>query len=251
MESLIRRSRRLKEKLALEIAMQVVAGLAAVQKQKLVHRDIKPSNIMVRLEEEGGVTAKIIDLGLAKSLREPGPQSAISTPGAFAGTPEFASPEQFAGVLVDIRTDLYSLGVTLWKMVTGKMPYRGTPCELMHQHQHRALPLEQLKGVSNRSRFNWALLEKDPSRRFQSPAELLKTMPAIRAAVAAKRRITHQILRKVPGTASHSLTRKRPGKSARIKSHSPGCRLQGAIFSAERRTSLSSMMCGRTGRLTS
>ena len=215
LESLIRRSRRLKEKLALEIAMQVVAGLAAVHKQKLVHRDIKPSNIMVRLEEEGGVTAKIIDLGLAKSLREPGPQSAISTPGAFAGTPEFASPEQFAGVLVDIRTDLYSLGVTLWKMVTGKMPYRGTPCELMHQHQHRALPLEQLKGVSQPvAVLLEALLEKDPSRRFQSPAELLKTMPAIRAAVAAKRRITHQILRKVPGTASHSLTRKRPGKSA-------------------------------------
>src|ERR1700751_3632919 len=66
LENLIKRSGRLEVKLALEIATQVTAGLAAVQKQKLVHRDIKPSNIMVNLEEGGAVVAKIIDLGLAK-----------------------------------------------------------------------------------------------------------------------------------------------------------------------------------------
>jgi serine/threonine protein kinase len=115
LESLIKRRGKLDPKLALEIATQVTAGLAAVHKQKLVHRDIKPSNIMVSLEEGGVVTAKIIDLGLAKSLDEPDAQTAISTPGAFAGTPEFASPEQFAGVPIDIRSDLYSLGVTLWR----------------------------------------------------------------------------------------------------------------------------------------
>ena len=129
LQNFIKRSDRLEIKLALEIATQVASGLAAVHKQKLVHRDIKPSNIMVSLEEGGAVTAKIIDLGLAKSLDEPGAQTAISTPGAFAGTPEFASPEQFAGVPVDIRSDLYSLGVTLWEMVTGKAPFRGTPGE--------------------------------------------------------------------------------------------------------------------------
>ena len=93
------------------------------------------------------MTAKIIDLGLAKSLDQPGGQTAISTPGAFAGTPEFASPEQFAGVPVDIRSDLYSLGVTLWQMVTGKTPFRGTPGEVMSQHQRAPLPLEQLEAV--------------------------------------------------------------------------------------------------------
>src|SRR6202047_2865965 len=70
LEKLIKRSGRLEAKLALEIATQVAAGLAAVHKQKLVHRDIKPTNIMVRLKEEGGVTAKIIDLGLAKTVDE-------------------------------------------------------------------------------------------------------------------------------------------------------------------------------------
>jgi serine/threonine protein kinase len=73
--------------LALEIATQVAAGLAAVHKQKLVHRDIKPSNIMVSLEDGGAVTAKIIDLGLAKTVSEPLSEAAISMPGVFAGTP--------------------------------------------------------------------------------------------------------------------------------------------------------------------
>src|SRR5215469_10079469 len=85
LEDLIKRSGPLEIRLALEIVTQVAAGLAAVHKQKLVHRDIKPSNIMVSLEEGGVVTAKIIDLGLAKSLDEPGTQTTISTPGAFAG----------------------------------------------------------------------------------------------------------------------------------------------------------------------
>src|ERR1700675_4553562 len=98
LEQLIKRSSRLEIKLALEIATQVASGLAAVHKQKLVHRDITPSNIMVNVEEGEAVTAKIIDLGLAKAVNEAGSQTAISMPGGFAGTPEFASPEQFAGV---------------------------------------------------------------------------------------------------------------------------------------------------------
>ena len=93
------------------------------------------------------MTAKIIDLGLAKAVNGPGSQTAISMPGAFAGTPEFASPEQFAGVGVDIRSDLYSLGVALWEMVTGHALFRGSPAEVMYQHQHAPLPLEQLEGV--------------------------------------------------------------------------------------------------------
>src|SRR5580700_3025979 len=97
LQKLIKRSGRLEVKLALEVTTQVAAGLSAVHEQNLVHRDIKPSNIMVKLKEEGAVTAKIIDLGLAKPATDaPDDDPAISLPGAFAGTPEFASPEQFA-----------------------------------------------------------------------------------------------------------------------------------------------------------
>jgi serine/threonine protein kinase len=186
LENLIKRSGQLEVMLALEIATQVAAGLAAVHKQELVHRDIKPSNIMVSLEDGGDVTTKIIDLGLAKPARDAPPAEAvISIPGTFAGTPEFASPEQFAGVGVDIRSDLYSLGVVLWKMVTGQVPFLGSPAELMYQHQHASLPLDQLKSVPQPVVVLLdVLLEKDPRRRFQSPAELLKAMPKIAGASA-------------------------------------------------------------------
>ena len=178
LEKLIKRSGRLEVKLALEIATQVAAGLAAVHEQNLVHRDIKPTNIMVRLKEERGVTAKIIDLGLAKTLDESASEAGISSPGAFVGTPEFASPEQFAGVGVDIRSDLYSLGVTLWVMVTGQTPFRGPSAEVMYQHQHAPLPLERLKDVPQPVVVLLeVLLEKDPGRRFQNPAELLNALP--------------------------------------------------------------------------
>jgi serine/threonine protein kinase len=203
LEKIIKRSGRLDVKLALEIATQVAAGLVAVHEQNLVHRDIKPTNIMVRLKEERGVTAKIIDLGLAKTLDESASEAGISSPGAFVGTPEFASPEQFAGVSVDIRSDLYSLGVTLWVMVTGQTPFRGTSAEVMYHHQHAPLPRERLKDVPQPVVILLEkLLEKDPERRFQNPGELLKAVPTISVAIDARRRITRQTLQKTPATAS-------------------------------------------------
>ena len=194
LENLIRRSGRLEVKLALEIATQVAAGLAAVHEQNLVHRDIKPTNIMVSLGDGGAVTAKIIDLGLAKGLNEPLSEAAISMPGVFAGTPEFASPEQFAGVGVDIRSDLYSLGVTLWEMLIGRTPFRGSSVEVMYQHQHAPLPVEQLNGIPQPLVVLLeVLLAKDPVRRFQTPAELLKVMPAVRDAINAGRALMKTI----------------------------------------------------------
>ena len=215
LEKLIKRSGRLEIKLAMEIAAQVAAGLAAVHKQKLVHRDIKPSNIMVSLEEGGAVAAKIIDLGLAKPAPDAPTEAAISTPGAFAGTPEFASPEQFAGIGVDIRSDLYSLGVVFWEMVTGHVVFRGSPAEVMHQHQHAPLPLDRLDDVPQPVVVLLeALLDKDPVRRFQSPNELLKAMPTITGALDARRRITRQSLQKAPSTTSRAGTRKPPARLA-------------------------------------
>src|SRR5271165_1636016 len=194
LEHLIKRSGQLDVKLALEIATQVAGGLAAIHEQHLVHRDIKPTNIMVKLKEEGGVTAKIIDLGLAKTLDESASEAGISSPGAFAGTPEFASPEQFAGLGVDIRSDLYSLGVTLWEMLIGRAPFWGSSVEVMYQHQHAPLPIEQLNGIPQPLVVLLELLlAKDPVRRFQTPAELLKVMPTVRDAINAGRALIKTI----------------------------------------------------------
>jgi Protein kinase domain/NACHT domain len=209
LEKLVKRSGRLEVKLALEITTQVAAGLAAVHEQNLVHRDIKPTNIMVRLKEERNVTAKIIDLGLAKTLDESASEAGISSPGAFAGTPEFASPEQFGGVGVDIRSDLYSLGVTLWVMVTGQTPFRGPSAEVMYQHQHAPLPREPLKDVPQPIVVLLEkLFEKDPAQRFQTPNDLLKATPIITGAIDARHKITRRSLKKTPSAASRVGARK-------------------------------------------
>jgi serine/threonine protein kinase len=199
LESLVKRTGRIEPKLSLEIAGQVAAGLAAVHRQDLVHRDIKPSNIVVRLEAGSARVTKIIDLGLAKAVNDPHSQTAISIPGAFAGTPGFASPEQFAGLGVDIRSDLYSLGATLWVMLTGEAPFNGTPAEVMYQHLHSSLPLERLEGISQPIVVLLeALLEKDPRRRLQSPAKLLEVMPIVTGAINAGLPLKPQNLRELP-----------------------------------------------------
>ena len=82
-----------------------------------MHRDIKPINIMVSLKNGDRLTARLIDLGLANPVAASPSEPALSIPQAFAGTPVFASPEQFAGIGADIRSDLHSLGAVLWKMV--------------------------------------------------------------------------------------------------------------------------------------
>jgi serine/threonine protein kinase len=215
LQNLIKRSGRLDVKLALEITTQVGAGLAAIHEQNLVHRDIKPTNMMVRFKEEGSVTAKIIDLGLAKTLGESASEAAISSPGAFVGTPEFASPEQFAGVGVDIRSDLYSLGVTLWVMVTGQTPFRGPSAEVMYQHQRAPLPLERLKGVPQPVVVLLEnLLEKDPTQRFQTPNELVKAIPTVTGAIDARRRISRKNLQEIPPRTSRVGPRKPPTRLA-------------------------------------
>ena len=192
----IRRSGRMEPSIALSVATRVAVGLEAIQKQNLVHRDIKPSNIMVGLEGDQIVHAKIIDLGLAKGAAAE--DDSISSQGTFAGTPQYASPEQFAGIGADIRSDLYSLGVTLWEMLSGKLPFQGSSAELMQQHRHASLPMEKLTGSPQPiSALLEVLLEKDPARRFQNPASISKVIPTITKAMDSRSRVSADRLRSV------------------------------------------------------
>jgi hypothetical protein len=194
LEARLRRSGPLPPALALEVITQVARALVAIELHGLVHRDLKPANLM--LVEGPELTIKVIDFGLAKAAATAGSETHI-THGGFVGTPSFASPEQFDDTSVDVRSDLYSLGITLWEMLTGQTPFRGTAVEVKYQHQHAPLPLDLLEDVPQPVVVLLdVLLEKDPGQRFQNPAELLKVIPTIIGAIDAKRRITRQSLLK-------------------------------------------------------
>src|SRR5260221_6709371 len=180
----IKHDGRLGAKVALDITGQIAAGLAAIHKQGLFHRDIKSSNVMLSRKETGGYVAKIIDLGLAKAVEELPKEAALSNANAFLGTPHFASPEQCSGGKLDIRFDLYSLGVTLWEMVAGAVPFTGSTTQVMSQHLTAPLPLEKLKGVpKSLVGLLQSLLEKDRRKRPKDPSEVQAAVERIAQAL--------------------------------------------------------------------
>ena len=199
LDKVIRRSGQLEPSTALRVVTLVAAGLEAIDEQNLVHRDIKPSNIMVSMHGDNIANAKIIDLGLAKgTVADDGSISEISIQGAFAGTPAYAGPEQFAGVGADIRSDLYSLGITLWEMLAGEVPFKGSTSRLIYQHQHATPPVDKLTQVPQPViALLEILLEKDPDRRLQTPTELLQVIPKVTEALDSGRRVTTDQLRSV------------------------------------------------------
>src|SRR5215831_15752187 len=133
-----------------EIAQQVTSALVAAEKHGLVHRDLKPANLMLvspdgETSNNKKLLVKIIDFGLAKAIHTATDPKSL-THNRFVGTPAFASPEQFEHSALDVRSDIYSLGETLWFALTGKTPFEGHSMEEIHRaQQSNALPIEQLK----------------------------------------------------------------------------------------------------------
>ena len=208
LEARVRRAGPLPVAMALVVVAQVARALGAARAQGLVHRDLKPANLMLAGGPEPAV--KVIDFGLAKAAADLAREADL-TQGGFVGTPAFASPEQCAAASVDARSDLYSLGVTLWVMLAGKAPFWGSCAQIREQHRHAPLPLEQLRGVPQPVMVLLeVLLEKDPARRIQSPAQLLQALSAVTAAVEAGRTLTRRGLQEVPSTAHARIARKPP-----------------------------------------
>jgi eukaryotic-like serine/threonine-protein kinase len=149
LEALVRRDGPLSSKVALEIAIQITQALMAATAHGLIHRDLKPGNIMLTRSgtDAAELQVKIIDFGLAKAVADAAGEMDI-THGGFVGTPNFASPEQFESGPVDVRSDIYSLGATLWFALTGKTPFAGRNIEEIPRAQKlAALPTEQLKAA--------------------------------------------------------------------------------------------------------
>ncbi|HYY29302.1 MAG TPA: protein kinase, partial [Chthoniobacterales bacterium] len=183
LEARVKREGPLRPVEALNIGLQVTRALAAAAKQQLVHRDLKPTNLML-IEEEGELTVKVIDFGLAKITKETGEESAALTMGGFVGTPHFASPEQVEDGDIDIRSDIYSLGATLYFVLTGQSPFSGSVGQVMSQHLYKPLPLEPLKDQPRCvASLVQRMMAKDPNARPQTPQELQKEILACLAEI--------------------------------------------------------------------
>jgi len=188
-ERRIQREGPLSSDLALRITRQVSRALVAADRQKLVHRDIKPSNLMLVIDDDDDhLLVKVIDFGLAKSLVAAVDQSLTISMGGFVGTPHFASPEQLEEKEIDIRSDIYSLGATLWFMLTGRPPFQGSLISVINQHLSQALPAEVLAQLHPKiAALLERMLAKRPEDRFQSPTELKRQLDEILSALRGDR----------------------------------------------------------------
>jgi serine/threonine-protein kinase len=165
---------------ATNLLRQMASGLEHAHSRGLVHRDFKPDNVLVADTEDGEI-AKILDFGIARIVEE-GTAQRLTNDGVLMGTPAFMSPEQAAGKRVDHRSDLFSLGMVLYEMVAGKLPFDGDAMAVLRQNMvldppamsaRAGIPVEpRLEVIATR------LLAKQAEQRFQSAGELVDAIDA-------------------------------------------------------------------------
>jgi len=182
---------------ALPIMRGITAGVAAAHGKGIVHRDLKPDNVM--LVERDGVSdfVKVLDFGIAKDdsmpeVKTEAKAQPLTQIGAIMGTPDYMSPEQALGQPVDHRSDLYSLGVIFYELITGSALFRGEPLQVLRQHltvPAPPIPAELVARVAVPVAAIVAkLLAKEPEARFQTAAELLAALDGVspRASIVAE-----------------------------------------------------------------
>ena len=170
---------------AADIAIQVAAALQAAHDLGIVHRDLKPDNIMLTRSRDGADAVKVVDFGLAKAVGGEGGGQKVTRTGLVVGTPEFMSPEQLSGDKLDGRSDVYSLGLVLFNMLTGTLPFAADsvqetmikrltdePAELIEVRPDLHFPagLQQILDIA---------LARSPVDRYQSAAKLAHDLAAV------------------------------------------------------------------------
>ena len=199
--ALVRRDGPLPLRRAATLTKQVADALGAAHHQGIVHRDLKPDNILVTRQHDGSELVKVVDFGIAKTVQADGNSGAhggqtVTTVGVSIGTPEYMSPEQLAGERLDIRTDLYSLGLVFFHLLTADLPYpRVTSREtLIHR---LSLPPRTLREV--RPNQDWpdglqATLDRalaaDPEKRYATAADFARDLSTLIASAPAEPDVT-------------------------------------------------------------
>src|SRR3712207_2982476 len=179
----IRRFGRLPVDEAIAYAIEVARALGAAHERGIVHRDIKPQNILI--DEEG--TAKVTDFGIARSLTEEG----LTAEGRVLGTTDYVSPEQALGHHVDGRSDVYSLGVVLFEMLTGDVPFHGdNQVAVAMKHVREALPDVQALRPDVSAHLASVIdiaTDKDLERRYPDAASIVADLEDALAVEAARK----------------------------------------------------------------
>lgn len=210
------------------IMRQVGSALSLAHRHNIIHRDLKPHNIMLATDGRHGV-AKLLDFGIAKTFDEASTQ--LTATGFVLGTPQYMSPEQAAGRPIDGRSDLYSLGIILYEMLIGEVPFNdpSTPAVLVkHLTEVPAPPSRRRPDVQVSpvlEAIALRLLAKDPAERYQSADEFLAALPtesgAPTAAVVAASQYDKTIVLPPPGSASHYAETQAPMAAAGIAPGDP------------------------------
>jgi serine/threonine protein kinase/Flp pilus assembly protein TadD len=194
LKQLIRKVGHLSPGQALVVAKQVCEGLAEAHRLGVVHRDLKPHNIMV--DDEGN--ARIMDFGIARSIRGKG----VTGAGVMIGTPEYMSPEQVEGKEADKRSDIYALGVVLYEMLTGRVPFEGdTPLSVAYKHKNEPAPDPRETNAQipeDFSRLVLRCLEKEQEKRYQSAEDVLADLRKIEKGLPTTERV---VLKRKPSTS--------------------------------------------------
>lgn len=185
LKSMIRMMGRLSPGQAVSIAKQVCEGLSEAYRLGIVHRDLKPQNIMI--DRNGDV--KIMDFGIARSLQAKG----MTGEGVMIGTPEYMSPEQVEGKDADERADIYALGIVLFEMLTGRVPFEGeTPLSVALKHKTEAPPDPRKinsQVPDDLARLILRCLEKEKGKRYQSTQELLGEFTKIEKGIPTEEKV--------------------------------------------------------------
>jgi serine/threonine-protein kinase len=163
----------------------IAAGLHLAHQLKIVHRDLKPENVMIATPTEGGERAVVMDFGLAKERRAGGELEKLTATGIVLGTPEFMSPEQLRGKALDGRTDVYSLALMTFEMLTGKLPFTGRTQQEMMINRLRSDPIG-IRKMRPEMNFSPALervllkgMERNLDDRYQTAPEFADALTAV------------------------------------------------------------------------
>jgi serine/threonine-protein kinase len=169
----------------LDVMRQALAALAEAHHIGIVHRDLKPENIILEPLRAGGDFVKVVDFGLAKIVE--GPRQAITTPGIICGTPDYMAPEQGRGAAIDARADLYAMGIILFQLLTGRLPFEAdTPTQVVLMHL--SIPPPDPRQVSPERNIPESLanvvaksLSKEPDDRWASATDMAQELATIQA----------------------------------------------------------------------